>query len=125
MKRQLLMGLLICSILACAGWASAGTANLTWTANTEADLAGYKLYRGNGVCAVGPLQPLGTGALIAAPATSFTDTTVPTFDGSLCYELTAVDTAGNESPRSIRATKAVNLVPPIAPTGLTITSVTP
>lgn len=103
----------------------AGTANLTWTANTEADLAGYKLYRGNGVCAPGPLQPLGAGALIPKPATSFTDTTVPNFDGTLCYELTAVDTAGNESPRSIRASKVVNLIPPSAPLDLQLVTVTP
>lgn len=112
-------------VLVCAGWAEAGSANLTWTANTESDLAGYKLYRGNGVCAPGPLQPLGTGALIPKPATSFTDTTVPNFDGTLCYELTAVDLAGNESPRSVRASKVVNLVPPAAPLDLQIVTVTP
>lgn len=128
MTKQRKWGSLVLTILLLlgyAGWAEAGTANLTWTANTEPDLAGYKLYRGNGVCAVGPLQPLVGGVLIPKPAISFSDTTVPNFDGNLCYELTAVDTAGNESPHSIRASKVVNLVPPAAPLDLQLVTVTP
>lgn len=103
----------------------AGSATLTWTANSEADLAGYKVYRGNGVCAVGPLQPLVvSGSPVSlGKVTTYTDTTVPVFDGDLCYELTAIDTANNESPHSTRATKVINGIPPVAPTGLTITSV--
>jgi len=106
----------------------AASALLTWTPNTDSDLAGYKVYRGNGVCAIGPLQPLVVGGVavsVLAPLASYTDSTVPTFDGSLCYEITAFDTAGNESLRSNRATKAVNLVPPVVPMGLTIGVVIP
>lgn len=106
----------------------AASTDLSWNANTESDLAGYKVYRGNGTCSVGPLQPLvvgGSPVSVLAPATTYKDTTVPTFDGQLCYELTAYDTAGNESPRSVRATKTVNLIPPIAPVGLNIGAVTP
>ena len=105
----------------------AGSTILTWTANTESDLAGYKVYRGNGVCAVGPLQPLivGTNPVLLGKVTTYTDNTVPTFDGDLCYEITAFDTANNESTRSVRATRAVNLIPPVPPVGLTIGAVTP
>lgn len=106
----------------------AASALLTWTPNMDSDLAGYKVYRGNGVCAIGPLQPLVVGGVavsVLAPLASYTDSTVPTFDGSLCYEITAFDTAGNESLRSNRATKAVNLVPPVVPMGLTIGVVIP
>lgn len=106
----------------------AASTTLTWTPNTETDLAGYKVYRGNGVCAVGPLQPLvvgGSNVSVLAPVATYTDTTVPTFDGSLCYEVTAFDTAGNESTHSVRATKAVNLIPPVAPVGLSIGTVVP
>lgn len=106
----------------------AASALLTWTPNTDSDLAGYKVYRGNGVCAIGPLQPLVVGGVavsVLAPLAAYTDSTVPTFDGSLCYEITAFDTAGNESLRSNRATKAVNLVPPVVPMGLTIGVVIP
>jgi len=101
----------------------AASATLTWTPNTESDLAGYKVYRGNGVCAIGPLQPLlvgGVAVSIAAPINTYVDTTVPAFDGSLCYELTAFDTSKNESVHSVRVTKQVNLIPPIPPVGLNI-----
>jgi hypothetical protein len=106
----------------------AASATLTWIPNTESDLVGYKVYRGNGVCAIGPLQPLvvsGSNVSVLAPLATYNDTTVPTFDGSLCYEVTAFDTAGNESTHSIRATKAVNLIPPVAPVGLSIGTVVP
>lgn len=106
----------------------AASATLSWTGNTESDLKGYKVYRGNGECTTGPLKPLMIGGVhveIAKPATTYTDTTVPVFDGMLCYEITAIDTSGNESPRSNRATKAVNLVPPQAPAGLAVGIVMP
>lgn len=127
MKRLigLLSGLILLSI---GGMSLAATVTLTWIGNTESDLRGYRVYRGNGVCATGPLAPLMNGANqveIAKPATTWIDTTVPVFDGTVCYEITAVDTSGNESPRSNRATKTVNLVPPVAPTGLVIGTVTP
>lgn len=106
----------------------AASATLTWTPNTETDLAGYKVYRGNGVCAIGPLQPLlvgGVAVSIVAPASTYVDATVPAFDGSLCYEITAFDTSKNESLHSIRVTKVVNLIPPVAPMGLLIVDVVP
>ena len=101
-------------------------ADLTWTANVESDLAGYKIYRGNvngaGTCPIGPLQPLLIGGVPASvgKVTTYKDTTVPVFDGALCYEITAFDTANNESTHSNRATAVVNLVPPPAPSGLSV-----
>lgn len=126
MHRVILVGVGLLSLI--ASEALAGSATLTWTPNSEADLAGYHVYRGNGVCAPGPLQPLldpaGTPVTLGKVAT-YTDASVPSFDGSLCYELTAFDTGGNESVHSTRASKTVNLVPPVAPAGLVITTVTP
>jgi len=124
-KKLLLACAMLCLFPVVSFAASAG---LTWNANTEADLAGYKVYRGSGTCSVGPLQPLivnGTAVSVLAPATSYTDTTVPAIDGLLCYEVTAFDTSGNESVHSVRAQKTVSLVPPVAPVGLSIGAVTP
>lgn len=126
MKKSLL-GLLV-ALLMFPVVVYAESAELSWNANTEADLEGYKVYRGNGVCVVGPLAPLvvsGNPVIVLAPLTTYKDVTVPVFDGELCYEITAYDTSGNESIRSNRATKTVNLIPPIAPTGLVIVNVTP
>jgi hypothetical protein len=60
-----------------------------WTENSEADLAGYRLYRGSSADFVP-----GPGNLVAAqPDTGYSDTGSP---GSY-YKLSAVDTHGNES----------------------------
>ena len=106
--------------------AMAGSATLTWTANTESDLAGYKVYRGNGVCSVGPLLPLMVSGnpVSLGKVTTYTDPTVPSFDGDLCYEITAFDISNNESLHSLRVTKVINVIPPVPPVGLTVT-VTP
>lgn len=71
----------------------AGTVALTWTANADADLDGYRLYR--------DLASAPTSLLTALPAaaTAFTDADVE--DGTTYfYRLTAVDDDGNESPFS-------------------------
>jgi chitodextrinase len=83
------------------------TAVLTWTANTEVDLASYRVYR--------------NGARIATVlkgVTTYSDSLA--VDGDYTYDLTAVDTAGNESAHSITVTKTVNTNPPQAPTGLAV-----
>ncbi|MBK7367646.1 MAG: T9SS type A sorting domain-containing protein [Candidatus Eisenbacteria bacterium] len=72
------------------GQYAAGTTQLHWNRNTEADLAGYRLYRGSNAAFVpGPAnfvaQLPDTGAADAAGA-------------PYVYKLTAVDVHGNESP---------------------------
>lgn len=101
----------------------ADNAALSWTANTEADLAGYKIYRGQtpAVCsATATLPPL---LVNGAPAqvglvNSFVDQNLPAIDGTLCWEISAVDSAANESGRSNRVSKVLNNFPPQAPAGL-------
>lgn len=99
----------------------AADATLTWNANTESDLAGYKLFRGQINCsAAGPLQPLvknGSDVQVGKVTTYF-DAGLPAIDGTICYEIKAYDTAGNVSPASNRVSKALNAIPPVAPTGL-------
>jgi chitodextrinase len=82
---------------------------LSWTANTESDLAGYRLYRD------------GVGVYDGAAAT-FTDTTV-TNGTAYSYAVSAYDTSGNESAQStaVQATPTApaDTTPPAVPTGLT------
>lgn len=67
-----------------------GTARLHWNPNTEADLAGYRLYRGSS-----PAFSPSPATLVATPAdTGWTDAA----NAPHVYKLTAVDSHGNESP---------------------------
>jgi len=72
------------------GTYAAGTSVLHWNRNTEADLAGYRLYRGTSAAfAPGPAN------LVAdLPDTGYVDVAGAPF----VYKLTAVDAHGNESP---------------------------
>lgn len=99
--------------------ALAATVNLSWNANTEADLAGYKLYRAPGACTnPGAFATVGTFGKVV------TGSNVVTGDGTYCYKLTATDTANNESLFSNTAEAVVNVDPTSAPTGLAVQSVT-
>lgn len=118
---------LVTAILLLVTLARADDAALTWTANTEADLAGYNIYRGGTptTCtATAPLPPLMIGASQAkvGKVNSFVDSGLPAIDGTLCWEITAFDTATppNESGRSNRVSKVINNIPPLAPAGLNV-----
>lgn len=100
--------------------AEASTVNLAWNANTEADLAGYNLYRAFQPCSTqGPLAKVGTVGKVV----TMTDTV--SVDGTYCYDLTAFDTANNESAHSTKAEAIVNVNPPLAPTNFRVTGVVP
>jgi large repetitive protein len=83
-----------------------GQVALTWTANTEADLAGYDLYRD---------RVRVQGAVLGAGATSFTDTGL-TNDVTYTFTLRARDRDGNSSVSSagVSATPT-DLTPPAVP----------
>lgn len=90
------------------------SAVLNWTPNTEVDLASYRVYR-----------KVGTGAFIVIAtvlkgSNSYTDDPLPLVDADITYNLTAVDTSGNESAHSVNVVRTVNLIPPVAPVGLTV-----
>lgn len=93
MKRISLFVVLLslCFMVMGTSQAYAWTVKLAWNANTESDLAGYKLYHTNtqGSYDMGnPEQILDANAVE-------TTTIVP--DGFHCWVLTAFDLSGNES----------------------------
>lgn len=96
---------------------------LTWTANTEADLAGYKVYFSPIAANCTASVPL-PGAPLAqiGKVTTFTHANLPAMDGPVCWEISAIDTAApaNESGRSNRVSKVLNNLPPLAPAGLNV-----
>ncbi len=94
--------------------ASGGDMILEWTANPEPDLAGYEIYR---------QTPEGWSKVNESLVTGFTYTDAGLSNGTYVYRVTAVDTAGNESPPSNEASAAVDIEPPQPPVNLIVSSV--
>jgi fibronectin type 3 domain-containing protein len=89
---------------------------LSWSANTQPDLAGYNVYRA--ASANGSYVQL-TSSLLTSPG--YTDTSA-SFGSVSYYRVTAVNVSGAEStPASGSATRPNNANSPATPTGLTAT----
>jgi glucose/arabinose dehydrogenase len=103
-----------------AAAAGDGRVDLTWSPNSEPDLAGYDVYRsttsGSGYTKL-------NSSLVTASA--YADTTA-TNGTTYYYVVTAVDTSNNPSSFSNQAsatpTAPADTTPPAAPTGLTATA---
>ena len=84
-----------------AGTSASNTASLAWSANTDSDLAGYKVYAGT------------SSGHYAAPITTLPKTTTSyTVTGlqtgtTYFFVITAYDNAGNESLHSSEVGKAI------------------
>lgn len=94
--------------------ADAATVKISWNANTEADLAGYKLYYG---IASGNY----TSSIDVKNVTQYSVTVNPTVTTTYYVAVTAYDTSGNESVKSDEASVTVTVAdttPPAKPTGL-------
>lgn len=83
---------------------SGSNVQLNWTANTEANVAGYRVYR--------DFQLISTG-LVPKTAPSFLDTSLA--NGTYTYWVTAVDTANGETAPSNKVAVTVNNVTPLLP----------
>lgn len=105
--------LAVLAALLCAVSAEAATKSVTllWDANTEPDLAGYRLYQGSAPGGPYSLK----NALTKVTTTTFVLTaTVPT---NYYWVLTAVDSSGNESGYSNEVSFLFDpdVTPPAAP----------
>ncbi|MFJ4617545.1 fibronectin type III domain-containing protein [Streptomyces sp. NPDC088812] len=93
-----------------------GRAKLTWAANKEMDLAGYRIYRR-------PAESTTWTRLTATASTTYTDTTLPVTGTAYAYELRAYDKAGNESAGTADKTvTTVDRTAPGVPAGLSVSS---
>lgn len=92
---------------------AAGRAVLTWEANTEADLAGYKVYTGTASGEYGPPIDVGLTATPQSPTH-----TIELADGTYYFAVTAYDDSGNESGYSNEVGKKIDTASPKPPTGL-------
>jgi len=113
--RKLLAILLVLSLMFSTS-VFAATTNLTWTANTEADMSYYKVYRSctqNGTYSV--------ITTVTHPSASFQDNTACTPES--WYYITAVDTTEHESSPSLKANKVFVVGAGNAPSGLTVVKV--
>lgn len=81
---------------------STGIVTLTWTANAEPDLAGYKIYVGT---ASGTYSYPGS-AFVTGTVTTYTVSNLPK-DQTYFFAMTAYDSAGNESPLSAEVSKTL------------------
>ncbi|TNC32283.1 choice-of-anchor D domain-containing protein, partial [Mumia zhuanghuii] len=97
-----------------------GQVALTWTANGESDLAGYRVYRAT--TADVPTTGNGIGGPGLLPTASFTDEGAAN-GTTYYYVVVAFDTHGNASPASASASATpADATAPAAPTGLQATA---
>ena|GEM_PF-2657563 len=89
--------------------ASEKQVKLTWSANSESDLAGYCVYRSDSSYKYDTI-PYDS---VSAPDTTFTDT-LP-MDGWNYYVITAYDSAGNEGGFSNQVEVFIDVYPPSVP----------
>ncbi len=104
----LILTLFFCGLVPCV---NAATVTLSWDANTESDLAGYKLHWGteSGVYA---------NTIDVKNVVTFKVSDLP--EGKLFFAATAYDTADNESGYSNEVTVTLNTVAPGNPTNLRV-----
>jgi bacillopeptidase F len=111
MKRLILVYLAIS--LLCSSNLYAASLELSWSPNSDSDLATYSIYKANSSGAYTKGQPLAT------VGKSVLIYTIPNVvDGNYYFVLTAIDDSGNESDFSNEIYMKVDLTAPAKPTTL-------
>ena len=94
----------------CTSWAA--VIQLTWSPNSESDLAGYKLYYGTASGSYG-------APVVVGNVTSYALSLSPTVGTTYYFAVSAYDTSGNESVKSDEVSAFVpDSTPPAKPTGI-------
>lgn len=97
---------------------AASNVTFEWDANSETDLAGYRLYQSQ----ISGAYTFGDGNQVATILTGTETITITnTDDGIYFWVLTAYDTDGNESGASNEVTANLDTLAPGAPATLVIT----
>ena len=116
--KRLFLFVVLGAFLVCGFTSSqAGQVVFEWDANSEEDLAGYRLYQSR----TSGQYTYETGSVVGI-ATAGTQTLTLTIreDGKFFWVLTAYDTAGNESGPSNEVSTTINFKPPAPPAGCTL-----
>lgn len=114
MKRLIFVLTTVMVLISGFGPSQAGQVVFEWDANTESDLAGYRMYQSSvsGQYVYGKANAIGE-----IPAGTETFTLVTLADGTFYWVATAFDTAGNESGPSNEVSTTINFEPPKPPGG--------
>lgn len=115
----LLLAMVLLAAGGMAGVLLAADVTLSWTANTESDLAGYKVYQSTIAGQYGP--PVATLGTVTTQTLTLPQLEV---DTTYFFSITAYDLAGNESLKSLEVSRLVVGIPPKAPPGVPILTVT-
>lgn len=111
-----LMIMLIVLLLPVFALGANWTVTVGWDANTETDLAGYRLYGSQ----ISGQYTFGSGNELIDVVVPDTQGTFTIADGTWHFVLTAYDASGNESVASAEILQILDSEAPNAPTGLKI-----
>ena len=129
--KRLRMLLLVLFALLFAGVAHAADITLAWDANTESNLAGYKMYYST-TRAGGPYDGTeipGMPSPIDIPLTALSDPANPQVsatglpEGTYYFVVTAYDTVGNESGYSNEVGAQIDWTAPVPPGALRVVTI--
>ena len=118
MKKKKLLLAVVAFFFMCGMAMAASNVTFIWDANSETDLAGYRLYQSqtSGVYTYGDGNQVAT-ILVGTETVQITNIS----DGTYFWVLTAYDNDGNESVPSNEVTAALDTFAPGTPTKMVIT----